>query len=286
MIGHSLHRQPIEATTLGHGPRRIYLIGLIHGNEPEGLAILPQLCEELNHPDQLEMTAVRLVRNMNPDGAKAGSRGNARGVDLNRNFPLPWGRRPSRWPGSGSSRPGDATYRGQAPLSEPETRALAALLERVDPHAAVGLHSFMGTVIPPCCTHAEDRRVYAALAATFARHQRGARYRRLSSAVFDVFTGELEDWQHHARGTWAVCVEVFSLGGSLAQSGLRAPSAFWRFNPRDPAPWVASDVPALHALLGAALDRERPPLREGASACLDSWDGRAPAADPPVRAGR
>lgn len=213
-------------------------------------------------------------------------RPNARGVDLNRNFPLPWGRRPSPWPGSGSLRPGDATYRGEAPLSEPETRALAALLERVDPHAAVGLHSFMGTIIPPCCTHREDRKVYAELSATFARHQRGARYRRLSSAVFDVFTGELEDWLHHVLGTWALCVEVFTLGASLAQNGLRAASTFWRFNPRDPEPWAASDVPALHALLGAALDRDRPPRREGAADCLATWTGQAPAGEPPVRAGR
>ncbi len=127
VIGHSLHRQPIEATTLGHGPRRIYLIGLIHGDEPEGLAILPQLCEELNHPDLLEMTAVRLVRNMNPDGAKAGSRGNARGVDLNRN-----------WPARNFT---PSTSRGDRPLSEPETLAVYADLLTFRPELVIVLHS-------------------------------------------------------------------------------------------------------------------------------------------------
>ena len=56
-------------------------------------------------------------------GRLAELRGNARGVDLNRNFPLALGATPSALPGAGSRRPGRATYHGPAPLSEPETAA-------------------------------------------------------------------------------------------------------------------------------------------------------------------
>ena len=64
----------------------------------------------------------------------------------------------------------------------------------------------------------------------------------------------MEDYQHHHHGTWAVCVETFSLWASFRQH-LRAPSLFWRFNPHDPAPWIDNDVPGIVAFLHAALDR-------------------------------
>lgn len=285
IYGHSIEGRPLLAARLGRGPRRVFVSANIHGLEYVGNRVALGFLRSLPGSALLERAEVWVAPCLNPDGyartwelegrASVGTlRVNARGVDLNRNFPLPWGRMPSRWPGSGSSRPGDTTYRGESPLSEPETRALAELLGQLEPHAAVGLHSFMGTVIPPCCIHGEDRRAYAELAGAFTARQTGVRYRRLASAYFDVFTGELEDWQHHVSRTWAVCIEVFSLGASLAQNGLRAPNSFWRFNPRDPDPWIASDVPALHALLGAALDRERPPERAGASVCHPAWYGQ------------
>lgn len=57
---------------------------------------------------------------------------------------------------------------------------------------------------------------------------------------------------HHVHGAWAVCVETFSILASYRQY-LRAPSVFWRFNPRDPAPWVENDVAGLCAYFDAAL---------------------------------
>ena len=80
------------------------------------------------------------------------------------------------------------------------------------------------------------------------------RYHRLSSRHFDTFTGELEDFHHHRFGTWAVCVETFSFWASVRQH-VRAPCAFWRFNPREPEPWVDNDVAGIAAFLNAALEK-------------------------------
>lgn len=205
-----------------------------------------------------------VIPSLNPDGyartfaaegraAVAPLRGNARGVDLNRNFPRPGGGPPSRLPFTGSGTPGAATYRGPHPLSEPETAALDRLFAARRFVASANLHSFMGTVIPARVIDRPSYRTYRRLCRAFAAAQPHRRYRRLASRLFDAFTGEQEDHQHHAYGTWAVCVEVFPVLASLRQH-LSAPSAFWRFNPRDPAPWVANDVPGVAAFLAAALD--------------------------------
>ena len=205
---------------------------------------------------------------LNPDGYRktweAEGRGplhhlrtNANGVDLNRNFPLPPGATRRRLPGAGSSEPGKATYHGPAPLSEPETRHLDALFARAHFHASANLHSFMGTVIP---AHVVDRPTFAtyrSLCRALAQAQPAHHYRRLSARVLDTFTGEQEDHQHHTHGCWAVCVETFTFFASYRQH-FRAPSTFWRFNPEDPAPWIANDVPGLCGYFSAALDLPPP----------------------------
>src|SRR5690606_18816359 len=129
------------------------------------------------------------------------------------------------------------TYRGPAPLSEPESAAVAAWMEAHRPHASSNQHSFMGVLIAARVWQRRDWQGYRELCRAFRRGQRGVAlgYPRLASPLFDVFTGELEDWQHHALRCWSVCVESFSLRASLAQHR-RAPSSFARFNPHDPAP--------------------------------------------------
>ena len=82
-IGRSLDGRPIVVERVGdpHGPR-VLVVGCIHGNESAGLAVVRAL--ERMHPD----VDLWIVPNLNPDGYAAGTRGNARGVDLNRCWPV------------------------------------------------------------------------------------------------------------------------------------------------------------------------------------------------------
>lgn len=89
-IGTSIRGKPIEAVTLGSGPRRVYVIGGMLGDEPEGPAAaekLPGLMLGDLIAESGERATIRIVRDMNPDGTSSGTRGNTRGIDLNRNWP-------------------------------------------------------------------------------------------------------------------------------------------------------------------------------------------------------
>lgn len=131
-IGASVQRRPILAATVAPpahaavGPR-VYLVMLIHGDEPEGRVHAREIVRRLAPAVRLNRATLRVVESMNPDGEAAGTRGNARGVDLNRNWP------------AANFRP--ARSHGPEPLSEPEAAAVHADLLAFMPDLLVVLHS-------------------------------------------------------------------------------------------------------------------------------------------------
>jgi murein peptide amidase A len=102
----------------------MYVIGGIHGNEPEGLFAATNLANQSGRTSP--PVTVRIIDDANPDGTRAGTRGNARGRDLNRNWPA------TNFAG-GARRPD--------PLSEPETRALHRDIDEFAPDLIVVFHS-------------------------------------------------------------------------------------------------------------------------------------------------
>lgn len=129
VIGESGEGRPIRARTAGTGPRRIYLIAGIHGDERPAVKNAERL-NILLDTSLPEGTVVRLVEDMNPDGTERSSRGNGRGVDLNRN-----------WPASNFK---PHRTRGDQPLSESETAAVHGDLLRFDPTVVIVLHAARG----------------------------------------------------------------------------------------------------------------------------------------------
>ena len=111
----------------------VLVVGDIHGNEPAGVPIARQLIAAAA-PARTELLVVPTV---NPDGLASGTRGNAHGVDLNRNFPYRW--RPL----------GGGEYSGSGPLSEPESRAAHRLILRERPDLTIWFHQPFGLVDKP-----------------------------------------------------------------------------------------------------------------------------------------
>jgi protein MpaA len=72
-----------------------------------------------------------LVPAVNPDGLASGTRQNAHGVDLNRNWPVGW---------VPNGRPWDGYYSGPRPLSEPENRAMRAFILSARPALTIWYH--------------------------------------------------------------------------------------------------------------------------------------------------
>ena len=137
VYGHSVLGLPLEVWR-PRGACQVLVFAGIHGEEPETTYALSRALRQL--PEPPEHAAVVLAAN--PDGLIRGTRGNARGVDLNRNFPA------RNWaPAAVTHRstledPSDVLLSpGDAPGSEPEVRALLALIAELKPRAVVALHA-------------------------------------------------------------------------------------------------------------------------------------------------
>jgi protein MpaA len=137
-LGRSVQGRAINLVRIGDpaAPRKVLVVGAIHGDEPEGRKIV-DLLRTATPPPGVELL---LVRNLNPDGLQRHTRQNADGVDLNRNSSQ--GRRFLGGPGS-------RYYAGPKPFSEPETRAARALILGVRPAVTVWYHQPFGLVDRP-----------------------------------------------------------------------------------------------------------------------------------------
>lgn len=150
IVGYSVDGAPITARQLGDGERVILMVGGMHGGwEANTVALINDLTAHFeSHPEDIR-PGIRLVfvPVVNVDGLGRGrtpeGRFNTNGVDLNRNWGCDWSPE-AVW----RSQPVNA---GTGPLSEPETAALAAFIQRLQPAAALFYHSAAGGVYAGNC---------------------------------------------------------------------------------------------------------------------------------------
>ena len=165
--GRSRRGVPLQVYRPAHdGPLDGLLAAAQHGEESETLLLARRVLERV--PGLEARFAVVPV--LNPDGVLAGTRQNAAGVDLNRNFPTPnWRPGPSFTypPGIAPEERHRRNRRnrsstGSGPGSEPETQGLIALVERLDVPVVVDLHAPLELILrTPNAPEALGRRLAA-----------------------------------------------------------------------------------------------------------------------------
>ncbi|MBX3395540.1 MAG: DUF2817 domain-containing protein [Phycisphaerae bacterium] len=127
LIGRSVQGRPIEYHAFGCGRDVVLIMATIHGDEDAGTPLTRHLIDHLEgQPDLVDGRRIIIITDMNPDGRHHQTRYNARGVDLNRNFP--------------ATNFNEQGHHGPRPLSEPESIALHALIDRESPRRIVSIH--------------------------------------------------------------------------------------------------------------------------------------------------
>lgn len=117
----------------------VLIIGGIHGNEQTSVDVAAGLLELLGANPSLTMgRTVAIIPNSNPDGYAANSRHNANRIDVNRNFPAT-NFKPQLGPTTRAA--GGGRGGGAKPLSEPESVAINAAIESLQPTLIISIHS-------------------------------------------------------------------------------------------------------------------------------------------------
>jgi protein MpaA len=148
--GTSLDGIPLTVYLPDSGSIEVLILAAIHGDESETNVVVSEALRCLP-ADELRAAVILCG---NPDGILRGTRGNARGVDLNRNFPTSnWSPDPVHYKSRANDARDIALSPGANPASEPETTALLAFIDRLKPRAVVSLHSALACVDDSGASH-------------------------------------------------------------------------------------------------------------------------------------
>ena len=190
---------------------RFLIQGGLHPNEKTPTTFVNWLASRYKSGDSPlnalgENVAIDFVPVANPDGLAAQSRYNAKGVNLNRNFPVLWGLSKEN-PGS-------------RPFSEPETRSIRKLFEANDYTAAVDVHGYVNWIVGPT---SPERLASNGIKTSRFMHQVHEQWTKhliketeeLGQYVYKT-AGELgdggafEDWAFWEQKTLSFCLEIDS----------------------------------------------------------------------------
>ena len=217
-IGTSVKGRSIVAYRYGTGANAVLYVGGIHGNEQNASRLLEKWMAEVNaNPDKVPVNrTIVIIPSANPDGYAVNQRVNARGIDLNRNFPA------NNWKSSVKEPSGVVLEQGGGPSagSEPETSALTTYVRALRPLIVMSYHSNASAVI------ANDAGSSRSL--TDAYGAKSGYRSKNGDTVGNLFnydtTGAFEDWLHDVLAMPAILVELQS---SYDDEFGRNKSAMW-----------------------------------------------------------
>ena len=201
VLGHSVEGREIRATRVGQegAPVNVLVVGNVHGNETAGEAIIAALRKQ-----RIDGVTFWLVRTGNPDGRAKDTRQNARGVDLNRNFPWRW-----------RTGPRGTYYPGPKAGSEPETQALMRLVRRVKPQLGIYYHQALGMTVRAEGADPAVQREYA-------------RRTGLPVKSLPAYRGTAIGWQNHELRDGSAFVVELRSGPAPVQRHVKAVLALAR----------------------------------------------------------
>lgn len=196
-IGLSVQGRAIDVGCRGDGERTVLLVGGIHtGTETIGSDLALDLAALLwsGLIDLPANVRVCVLPALNPDGRALGVHTNARGVDLNRNWPG------ASWTASAYHPETGPVSGGSAPLSEPETRALHDYIAETSPALIVVFH---------CCGSIVEANAVPGAAELGLQYAAAAGFGYIDTWQFYPLTGQLIDAMD-ALGIPAIDVELAS----------------------------------------------------------------------------
>ena len=126
VIGHSVKGRDIKAYRVGNpkSTNKVLVMSTMHGDE----RATQQIVRSIIRGTPVHGIDLWLIAVLNRDGLVRNTRKNARGVDLNRNYPYHWANLNGRYES------------GRSPGSEPETKALMRFLGKIRPQRIVSIH--------------------------------------------------------------------------------------------------------------------------------------------------
>lgn len=149
-FGTSVEGRDLIGYRIGTGAKVVLLVGAVHGGfEANSAELVERLMAHFRDTpaDVLPDVTLLLVPMLNPDGIARGrvldGRFNANRVDLNRNWACGWA--PTAYFRDQPISPGSMAF------SEPETQALAALIQTIRPAAALFYHAAANGVYAGSC---------------------------------------------------------------------------------------------------------------------------------------
>lgn len=180
----------------GQHLRPILLFGGVHGDEPEGVALAQATLDWLKSEYQkgegrgssTDFCPWLLIPCLNPDGYHQKQRTNARGVDLNRNYPA------SNWQPQAEK---NRYWPGPAPGSEPETQGIVRLIREERPRLVIHCHSWEPCIVYTGEPGANDARRLAQVTGYEARDHIGY-----------PTPGSLSHFAWHDQGIPVICIEA------------------------------------------------------------------------------
>lgn len=222
LVGNSAQGRPIQAYRFGHGNTHLAFIGGIHqGNEANSTTLIEQaVTYYTDHANEIPQDlTVFLIPNVNPDGFAIKQRFNARGVDLNRNWPTTdW--KADTYDVDGLIKGGG----GKAPLSEPETAGLWQYIQSNNIISTIFYHARGADVVDTMPTARGHR--YATTVAKNLAWATGYNY--LETWSYYDLSGDATDFLN-SKGIYALTVELSGYNDPDWAQNLRGFSAVISF---------------------------------------------------------